>query len=112
MLHSYDIKLQQQSLSTIAARNATSLIIPVLTQNRSLKASVEPNAQQLPQDDWSLTWPIISAHCGQANLPSKDSGISPVAVRKFSFSTSGAMNFSEPGRIVPSNFFKSSVVAV
>ena len=85
---------------------------PVLMQWRSLKASVEPNAQQLPQEDWSRTWPIIAAHWGQAVLPSNEAGISAVDVRNVFFSVSGAMYLSDPGMIVPSSLVTSSVVAV
>ena len=41
-----------------------------------MKDSVDANAQQLPQDDWSRTWPLTDAHSGHAVLTSNDSGIS------------------------------------
>jgi len=45
----------------------------VTIQYLSLNASVEPNAQQDPQADWSLTRETLG-HAGQASRASKESG--------------------------------------
>merc|ERR1719230_1365218 len=52
------------------------VVLPVAMHNLSLKASVEPNAQQLPQADWSRMSPETDAQSGQLVRTSKSVGMS------------------------------------
>jgi hypothetical protein len=84
-----------------------SVVLPVAMHNLSLKASVDPNAQQLPQADWSRMSPETDAQSGQLALTSKDSGMSALTPSS-SFSTACGLKASSSDKIVPHNNFTSS----